>query len=101
MPKKKTSTSTATSTTTNSTTSATRPSRFVFRSNETPINFGEFYRNTKGEMFKLVSRTVMYDNPEEFYLLLQSIDERKVTPILVLEDDFKSGIMFEICNRFI
>ena len=29
------------------------------------------------------------------------LDEKKTTPILVLEDDFTSGIMFEICNRFI
>lgn len=43
----------------------------------------------------------MYDNPEEYYLLLQSLDEKKAIPILVLEDDFTSGIMFEICNRFI
>ena len=77
------------------------PTRVPFRSKDTPINFGELYRNTQGEIFKLVSRAVMYDNPEEFYLLLQSLDEKKTTPILVLEDDFKSGIMFEICNRFI
>ena len=77
------------------------PTRIPFRSKDTPINFGEFYRNTQGEIFKLVSRTVMYDNPEEYYLLLQSLDEKKTTPVLVLEDDFKSGIMFEMCNRFI
>lgn len=77
------------------------PTRVPFRSKDTPINFGELYRNTQGEIFKLVSRAVMYDNPEEFYLLLQSLDEKRVTPILVLEDDFKSGIMFEMCNRFI
>lgn len=75
--------------------------RVPFRSKDTPINFGELYRNTQGEIFKLVSRAAMYDNPEEFYLLLQSLDEKKATPILVLEDDFTSGIMFEMCNRFI
>ena len=77
------------------------PTRIPFRSKDTPINFGELYRNTQGEIFKLVSRAAMYDNPEEYYLLLQSLDEKKTTPILVLEDDFTSGIMFEICNRFI
>ena len=85
----------------NNTSKSTCPTRVPFRSKDTPINFGEFYRNTQGEIFKLVSRTVMYDNPEEYYLLLQSLDEKKTTPILVLEDDFTSGIMFEICNRFI
>ena len=85
----------------NNTSKSTYPTRTPFRSKDTPINFGELYRNTQGEIFKLVSRTVMYDNPEEYYLLLQSLDEKKTTPILVLEDDFKSGIMFEICNRFI
>ena len=80
---------------------STYSTRIPFRSKDTPINFGEFYRNTQGEIFKLVSRTVMYDNPEEYYLLLQSLDKKRVDPILVLEDDFKSGVMFEICNRFI
>ena len=80
---------------------STYPTRVPFRSKDTPINFGELYRNTQGEIFKLVSRAVMYDNSEEYYLLLQSLDEKKTTPILVLEDDFTSGIMFEICNRFI
>ena len=80
---------------------STYPTRIPFRSKDTPINFGEFYRNTQGEIYKLVSRAAMYDNPEEFYLLLQSLDKNRVEPILVLEDDFKSGIMFEICNRFI
>ena len=79
----------------------TYPTRIPFRSKDTSINFGEFYRNTQGEIFKLVSRAAMYDNPEEFYLLLQSLDKKKINPILVLEDDFKSGIMFEMCNRFI
>lgn len=77
------------------------PTRIPFRSKDTPINFGELYRNTQGEIFKLVSRATMYDNPEEFYLFLQSLDSNRITPTLVLEDDFKSGIMFEICNRFI
>ena len=85
----------------NNTPNPTYPTRIPFRSKDTPINFGEFYRNTQGEIFKLISRAAMYDNPEEYYLLLQSLDEKKTTPILVLEDDFKSGIMFEICNRFI
>ena len=85
----------------NNTPKSTYPTRIPFRSKDTSINFGEFYRNTQGEIFKLVSRAAMYDNPEEYYLLLQSLDEKKVDPILVLEDDFKSGIMFEICNRFI
>ena len=85
----------------NNTPNPTYPTRIPFRSKDTSINFGEFYRNTQGEIFKLVSRAAMYDNPEEFYLLLQSLDEKKTTPILVLEDDFKSGIMFEMCNRFI
>ena len=85
----------------NNTPKSTYPTRIPFRSKDTPINFGEFYRNTQGEIFKLVSRAAMYDNPEEFYLLLQSLDKKKVDPILVLEDDFKSGIMFEMCNRFI
>lgn len=80
---------------------STYPTRVPFRSKDTPINFGEFYRNTQGEIFKLVSRTAMYDNPEEYYLLLQSLDKKKIDQVLVLEDDFKSGIMFEICNRFI
>ena len=80
---------------------STYSTRIPFRSKDTPINFGEFYRNTQGEIFKLVSRTAMYDNPEEYYLLLQSLDKKRVDPILVLEDDFTSGIMFEICNRFI
>ena len=75
--------------------------RVPFRSKDTPINFSELYRNAQGEIFKLVSRAAMYDNPEEYYLLLQSLDKKRVDPILVLEDDFKSGIMFEICNRFI
>ena len=79
----------------------TYPTRVSFRSKDTPINFGELYRNTQGEIYKLVSRTVMYDNSEEYYLLLQSLDKKRVDPILVLEDDFKSGIMFEMCNRFI
>lgn len=77
------------------------PSRVPFRSKDTPINFGELYHNAQGEIFKLVSRTVVYGNSEDSYLLLQSLNEKKATPILVLEDDFKSGIMFEICNRFI
>ena len=77
------------------------PTRVPFRSKDTPINFGELYRNTQGEIFKLVSRAAMYDNPEEFYLLLQSLDKKRIDPVLVLEDDFKSGIMFEMCNRFI
>lgn len=85
----------------NNTPNPTYLTRIPFRSKDTPINFGELYRNTQGEIFKLVSRTVMYDNPEEFYLLLQSLDKKRIDPILVLEDDFKSGIMFEICNRFI
>ena len=85
----------------NNTPNPTYPTRIPFRSKDTPINFGEFYRNTQGEIFKLISRAAMYDNPEEYYLVLQSLDEKKTTPILVLEDDFKSGIMFEICNRFI
>ena len=80
---------------------STYPTHIPFRSKDTPINFGELYRNTQGEIFKLVSRAAMYDNPEEYYLLLQSLDKKRVDPILVLEDDFKSGIMFEICNRFI
>ena len=80
---------------------STYPTRIPFRSKDTPINFGEFYRNTQGEIFKLVSRAAMYDNPEEYYLLLQSLDKKKIDPILVLEDDFKSGIMFEMCNRVI
>lgn len=80
---------------------STYPTRIPFRSKDTPINFGEFYRNTQGEIFKLVSRSVMYDNPEEYYLLLQSLDKKRIDPVLVLEDDFKSGIMFEMCNRFI
>ena len=77
------------------------PTRVPFRSKDTPINFGELYRNTQGEIFKLVSRAAMYDNPEEFYLLLQRLDKKRIDPVLVLEDDFKSGIMFEMCNRFI
>ena len=85
----------------NNTPNPTYPTRVPFRSKDTPINFGELYRNTQGEIFTLVSRVVMYDNPEEYYLLLQSLDKKRVDPILVLEDDFKSGIMFEICNRFI
>ena len=85
----------------NNTSKSTYSTRIPFRSKDTPINFGEFYRNTQGEIFKLVSRSVMYDNPEEFYLLLQSLDKNRIEPILVLEDDFTSGIMFEICNRFI
>ena len=85
----------------NNTPNPTYPTRVPFRSKDTPINFGEFYRNTQGEIFKLISRAAMYDNPEEYYLLLQSLDEKKTTPILVLEDDFTSGIMFEMCNRFI
>lgn len=80
---------------------STYPTRVPFRSKDTPVNFGELYRNTQGEIFKLVSRAAMYDNPEEFYLLLQSLDNNRVDSILVLEDDFKSGVMFEICNRFI
>lgn len=80
---------------------STYPARVPFRSKDTPINFGELYRNTQGDIFKLVSRAAMYDNPEEFYLLLQSLDKKKAILILVLEEDFKSGIMFEICNRFI
>ena len=85
----------------NNTSKSTYPTRVSFRSKDTPINFGELYRNTQGEIFKLISRTAMYDNPEEFYLLLQSLDKKRIDPVLVLEDDFKSGIMFEICNRFI
>lgn len=85
----------------NNASKSTYSTRIPFRSKDTPINFGEFYRNTQGEIFKLVSRASMYDNPEEYYLLLQSLDEKKTTPILVLEDDFTSGIMFEMCNRFI
>ena len=85
----------------NNTPNPTYLTRIPFRSKDTPINFGELYRNTQGEIFKLVSRAAMYDNPEEYYLLLQSLDKKRVDPILVLEDDFKSGIMFEICNRFI
>ena len=80
---------------------STYSTRVPFHSKDTPINFGELYRNTKGEIFKLVSCAAMYDNPEEYYLLLQSLDKKRVDPILVLEDDFKSGVMFEICNRFI
>ena len=85
----------------NNTSKSTYSTRVPFRSKDTPINFGEFYRNTQGEIFKLVSRAAMYDNSEEYYLLLQSLDKKKIDPILVLEEDFKSGIMFEICNRFI
>ena len=85
----------------NNTPKSTYPARIPFRSKDTPINFGELYRNTQGEIFTLVSRAAMYDNSEEFYLLLQSLDKKRVDPILVLEDDFKSGVMFEICNRFI
>ena len=85
----------------NNTPNPTYPTRIPFRSKDTPINFGELYRNTQGEIFKLVSRAAMYDNPEEYYLLLQSLDKKRVDPILVLEDDFTSGIMFEMCNRFI
>ena len=85
----------------NNTPNPTYLTRIPFRSKDTPINFGELYCNTQGEIFKLVSRAAMYDNPEEYYLLLQSLDKKRVDPILVLEDDFKSGIMFEICNRFI
>ena len=85
----------------NNASKSTYPTRVLFRSKDTPINFGELYRNTQGEIFKLVSRAAMYDNPEEYYLLLQSLDKKKTTPVLVLEDDFTSGIMFEICNRFI
>ena len=85
----------------NNASKSTYSTRVPFRSKDTPINFGELYRNTQGEIFKLISRAAMYDNPEEFYLLLQSLDEKKTTPILVLEDDFTSGIMFEMCNRFI
>ena len=85
----------------NNTPNPTYLTRIPFRSKDTPINFGELYRNTQGEIFKLISRAAMYDNPEEYYLLLQSLDKKRVDPILVLEDDFKSGIMFEMCNRFI
>ena len=85
----------------NNTSKSTYPTHISFRSKDTPINFGEFYRNTQGEIFKLVSRAAMYDNPEEYYLLLQSLDKKRVDPILILEDDFTSGIMFEMCNRFI
>ena len=85
----------------NNTPNPTYLTRIPFRSKDTPINFGELNRNTQGEIFKLVSRAAMYDNPEEYYLLLQSLDKKRVDPILVLEDDFKSGIMFEMCNRFI
>ena len=85
----------------NNASKSTYPTRVPFRSKDTPINFGELYRNTQGEIFKLISRAAMYDNPEEFYLLLQSLDEKKIDPVLVLEDDFTSGVMFEICNRFI
>ena len=85
----------------NNSSNSAYPTRVPFRSKDTPINFGELYRNTQGEIFKLISRAAMYDNPEEYYLLLQSLDKNRVEPILVLEDDFKSGIMFEICNRFI
>ena len=85
----------------NNASKSTYPTRVPLRSKDTPINFGELYRNTQGEIFKLIARAAMYDNPEEYYLLLQSLDEKKTTPILVLEDDFTSGIMFEICNRFI
>ena len=85
----------------NNTPNPTYLTRIPFRSKDTPINFGELYRNTQGEIFKLISRAAMYDNPEEYYLLLQSLDKKRVDPILVLEDDFKSGVMFEICNRFI
>ena len=85
----------------NNTPNPTYLTRIPFRSKDTPINFGELYRNTQGEIFKLISRAAMYDNPKEYYLLLQSLDKKRVDPILVLEDDFKSGIMFEICNRFI
>ena len=85
----------------NNSAESTYPSRVPFRAKDTPINLGELYRNAQGEIFKLVSRAAMYDNPEEHDLLLQSLDEKKTTPILVLEDDFKSGIMFEMCNRFI
>ena len=85
----------------NNTSNPSYPIRVPFRSKDTPINFGELYRNTQGEIFKLISRAAMYDNPEEYYLLLQSLDKKRIDPILVLEEDFKSGIMFEICNRFI
>lgn len=85
----------------NNASKSTYSTRIPFRSKDTPINFGELYRNTQGEIFKLVSRAAMYDNPEEFYLFLQSLDKKRIDPVLVLEDDFKSGVMFEICNRFI
>ena len=85
----------------NNTSNPSYLTRIPFRSKDTPINFGELYRNTQGEIFKLISRAAMYDNPEEYYLLLQSLDKKRVDPILVLEDDFKSGVMFEICNTFI
>ncbi len=54
----------------NNTSKSTYPTRVPFRSKDTPINFGELYRNTQGEVFKLISRAAMYDNPEEYYLLL-------------------------------
>ena len=38
----------------NNTSKSTYPTRIPFRSKETPINFGEFYRNTQGEIFKLI-----------------------------------------------
>ena len=85
----------------NNASKSTYPARLPFRSKDTPINFGELYRNTQGEIFKLVSRAALYDNSEEYYLLLQRLDKKKTTPTLVLEDDSKSGIIFEICNRFI
>ena len=53
---------------------STYPTRVPFRSKDTPINFGELYRNTQGEIFKLVSRAVMYDNPEEYYRQCQHQD---------------------------
>ena len=57
----------------NNTSKSTYPTRVPFRSKDTPINFGELYRNTQGEIFKLVSRAAMYDNPEEFYCKLHQL----------------------------
>ena len=80
----------------NNPSNSTYPTRIPFRSKDTPINFGELYRNTQGEIFTLVSRVVMYDNPEEYYLLLQSLDKKRV------EEDHSnsgSGRGFQVWNH--
>lgn len=79
------------------------PTPIPFRSKETPVCCGEYYHDRDGNMYKLICRTAMYDNPEEHYIMLQQIINGCQVcdlPILVLEDDFKAGIMFETCNRF-